>query len=349
MPQNSIRLKILAFVATIFGFALFVYFISEIGLPEIWQAIKKFGFGGFAMIFGIYAVRIAIRSITWTWCVEKPNRLSILTALRAVIMGEAMSSLLPLGILISGTTKALAVKKNMPFVEALSSLAIENLFYSLATGLFITFGAFALIFNFDLPEIWLLAAFLMIALVAGLTILGFVMVIRQWHFASAIANKIYEKQLESARFQIPILVKWLENGRADVRRFEEQIYGFYRREPRLFVPVFLLEAFYHLLGVLEVYILLLFISQTPPTFFLAFLLESISRVIIVFFKLIPFNIGVDQAGAEFITQTLDLKPNLGATMAIVRLGNRIIWVTFGLILIAQSGLKFEHLTNQKQI
>ena len=38
----------------------------------------------------------------------------------ALIIGEAMSTIIPLGILVSGTTKAVAVRKRVPLVVGLS-------------------------------------------------------------------------------------------------------------------------------------------------------------------------------------------------------------------------------------
>jgi hypothetical protein len=44
------------------------------------------------------------------------------------MIGEALSAMIPLGILMSGTAKAVAVRKRVPFVAALSSVAVEICF-----------------------------------------------------------------------------------------------------------------------------------------------------------------------------------------------------------------------------
>ncbi len=72
-----------------------------------------------------------------------------------------------------------------------------------------------------------------------------------------------------------------------------------------------------------------------PTVYSAFLLESISRTITIVFKLIPFLIGVDEAGAKFVTQTLALGAGVGVTLAIVRKGRILFWTAIGLILIVR--------------
>ncbi len=82
------------------------------------------------------------------------------------------------------------------------------------------------------------------------------MVVRQWHFASATCNWLYEKGF---------LTRLLENGRHEVRRFEDLIYGFYRKYPRRFLPVCLFEVLYHALGITEVWYILSRISDANPS------------------------------------------------------------------------------------
>ncbi len=321
-------LKILAIFLTLGGGALFIYFISQVGLREIWEGVGNVGFGGFVLIFFIYAARISMRSLAWCLSVESPHKLKFRDSFQAVIMGEAMSSLIPLGIIVSGTTKALAVRHKLPLVAGLSALAVENLFYSFVTGLFIAFGAVELILNFNLPEFWLWASDVLIIVVGALIILGFVMIIRQWHFASATAEWIYARGF---------LHSWLEMGRADIKTFENRIYGFYRRQPRRFLPILILQVLFHLLGILEVWLILFFISESAPLFFSAFLLESVSRVIVVIFKLVPFVLGVDEAAAQFITDILKLGAGIGVTLAVVRKGVRVSWAVIGILLLLKRG------------
>ncbi|HEY0657470.1 MAG TPA: lysylphosphatidylglycerol synthase domain-containing protein, partial [Pyrinomonadaceae bacterium] len=152
--SNLTRLKILAVFLTLGGAALFIYFISQVGVREILEGIGRVGFGGFLLVFLIYATRLGIRSFAWSFSVEKPYQLKFRDSFQAVIIGEAMSSLIPLGIIVSGTTKGLVVRKKIPLAAGLSALAIENLFYSFATGLFIALGAVLLLLNFNLPDFW---------------------------------------------------------------------------------------------------------------------------------------------------------------------------------------------------
>ena len=238
----------------------------------------------------------------------------------AVMVGEAMSSTIPLGIVVSGTAKAIAVKNRIPLVAGLSSVATENLFYSLVTSLFLIAGGITLLHGFAIDESLTVTINVLMVATVVFVVLGFLMVIRQWHFASAICNWVYKKGY---------LRSTLENGRHHVRRFEDLIYGFYRNYPKRFLPICLLEAGYFVLGVTEVWYILSRLSETYPTLMSAFLLESVSRFISVIFKLIPFVIGVDEAGSQFVGQTLALAAGVGVTLAVIRKIRILFWTAVG--------------------
>ncbi|CAN5313380.1 hypothetical protein BH10ACI3_BH10ACI3_23370 [soil metagenome] len=334
--KNYGRLKIAGVVLTLLGIGLFAYFIYVVGVHEIYEGVTRFGFVGFAVILFIYFVRICARAWAWKLSVHEPYALELKDTIPAVMIGEAMSSTIPLGILISGTSKAVAVRKRIPLVAGLSSVATENLFYSLVTSIFLIAGAIVLLREYAVDDglIWTLD--LLIGSVSVLLFLGILMVIRQWHFASEICERV---------FQMGFLQSTLRNGRLHVRLFENLIYGFYRHYPRSFLPICLLEAAYHVLGILEVWYILSRLSDGMPSILTAFLLESVSRLVAILFKLIPFMIGVDEAGAQFVGHTVALAAGVGVTLAIIRKGRILFWTAIGLALIAKRGVTFKEVSS----
>lgn len=329
------RIKIAAVLFTILGIGLFAYFVATVGYREIIEGVSRIGFDGFAAILFIYFLRIVARATAWKLSVYAPYRLEVRDTVPAVIIGEAMSSIIPLGILISGTAKAVAVRKKVPLVVGLSSVATENLFYSLVTSLFIVLGGIAFLRSFDLADGWRITIDVLIVAIFALITFAVLMVLRQWHFASEICEKLYRRG-----FAMNIL----ENGRMHVRLFENLIYGFYRKYPKRFLPIVLLEIAFHALGILEVWFIMSRIGTGIPTVFTAFLLESISRVISTTFKLVPFLVGVDEAGAQFVTETLALGAGIGVTLAIIRKGRILFWAMIGVLLILKRGLSIREFT-----
>jgi len=338
-PKHINRLKAAALALTLAGVALFIYLVYSVGPNEIVKSVERLGFSGFALLLAIYFLRIAVRAWAWTLSVYEPYALRLKDAIPAVIIGEAMSSMIPLGILISGTAKAVAVRKHVPLVVGLSSVATENLFYSLVTCLFLMSGAFTFLRSVSLDESWVWTIDLLIGGIILLIIFGLLMVVRQWHFISETCEWLYHKGIAKGI---------LDRGRMQARLFENLIYSFYRRYPKRFLPICLLEIAYHALGILESWYILTKITAATAGLLSPFLLESVSRLISIVFKLIPFMIGVDEAGARFVTKMLALGSGIGITLAIIRKGRTLFWTAVGLILILKRGLSLKELSGVEE-
>ena len=337
-PQRSTdrpwRLRIVTFAFALAGAALFAFLIYNVGFYEILNGISRFGLAGFAVILALYFGRIFVRSLAWKLSVHDSSQLGIRDAIPAVIIGEALSSTIPLGILISGTAKAVAVRHRLPLVAGLSSVATENLFYSFITSLFLIAGGVVLLRGFAVDPGLIFAINALISVVVFLTVLGVVMVVRKWHFASAICEWLYAKRFFRGL---------LENGRSEVRRFEDLIYGFYHGFPGRFLPICLLEAGFHLFALAEVWFILTRLTGELPSLTIAFLLESVSRLVTVIFKLVPFVIGVDEAGAQFVGEAVGLAAGVGVTMAVIRKARILVWTLLGLLLMVKRGLSLSQL------
>ena len=337
--KNLTRLKIIGLLFTLGGIGLFAYFIYAEGFHFIVRDVRRIGLLGFGVIIAMYFVRILVRAWAWKLSVYEPYELSLKDTIPAVIIGEALSALIPLGILISGTSKAVAVRKRVPLVVALSSVATENIFYSLITSLFLVLGALTFLRTFHLDEAWTFTLDVVVAVIIAIVILLLVMVIRQWHFASYTCEWLYNRGIGR---------RFLEHGRLHVRLFENLIYGFYRKYPQRFLPICGFELAFHLLGVIEAFFILEFVSNIAPTWLGSFLLESVSRMILVVFKLIPFLVGVDEAGARFVTEVLGIGAGVGITLAIIRKGRVLFWTAIGLLLILKRGLSLKEITEIRE-
>jgi hypothetical protein len=334
--KHTSRLTIIGVVLTILGIGLFGYFVYAVGVDEIVTNIDRFGFAGFAIILALYLARICMRAAAWTLCVYEPYTLRMRDTVPAVMIGEAMSSMIPLGILISGTTKAVAVRKRIPLVVGLSSVATENLFYSFVTSVFLILGAFILMRSFDLDQSWVWTIDVLIAVILAVVLFLVLLVVRQWHFASETCEWLYRKGIATGL---------LEHGRLQVRLFENFIYGFYRRYPKRFLPICLIEAAFHLLGIFEVWFILNRIASADVLS--AFVLESVSRLITIVFKLIPFVIGVDEAGSQFVAETVAIGAGIGVTLAVIRKGRILFWTAIGLLLIIKRGLSIRAISKME--
>ena len=118
-PKSIKRLRLAGIFLTLFGVGLFGYLIYAVGFHDIFEGVKRFGFVGFGVIVLLFFFRIFARAYAWKLSVHEPYFLSLKDTIPAVIIGEAMSSTIPLGIIASGTTKAIAVRKKITLVAGL--------------------------------------------------------------------------------------------------------------------------------------------------------------------------------------------------------------------------------------
>ena len=69
---------------------------------------------------------------------------------------------------------------------------------------------------------------------------------------------------------------------------------------------------------------------------LAFVLDTVQRVITVFFRVVPLRAGVDEYGSGWMTEIFGYGRPLGVTMALVRKIRVLIWSGAGLLLLLAS-------------
>jgi hypothetical protein len=328
--SGSRRFAPLGIIFGLLGLLLFAYFVSHAGVGEILSNIQRLG-AGFVLILAVSSTRYIVRALAWTRCVEPPYRLPFRDAFAARLMGDALGNIIPfVSAAVSEPSKAVFVKDRLPLIVGLSALAVENIFYALSVALFILSGTATLLLTFSLPKALRYAS--LSALVTTLVIIPliYLFIRRQVRFLSgALAF------LENRR----VMPKLIGKLRPRAQSLEDRVYGFYATSKQSFLSIFLLDMCFHIAGVVEVYLTLLFISPVAPTLVQAFILESVNRIINVAFKFIPLRAGVDEGGTGQVSKVLGFARGIGVTLAIVRKGRDIFWSAIGLLLIWKKGHK----------
>ncbi|MBD0372144.1 MAG: flippase-like domain-containing protein [Pyrinomonadaceae bacterium] len=336
--SGSGRFTPFGIIFTILGILLFAYFVKKAGLSEIWEDIKQLG-AGFLLVLLVSAARPVVRSLAWTRAFTGEHRLRFRDALSAYLVGDAVGTLVPLGIFVSEPTKAALVRKRVPLVASLSALAIENIFYSLSVALFIFAGTAALLFTFNLPKPLRIASIAALVTILLIIPLAALVLRRQWKFLSGTVDFLHRRGIARGFF---------ERKRAGVGDVEARIYGFYSQSGSRFLYIILMEACFHLAGVLEVFVTLWFISETRPVIMTAFVLESVNRFINVVFKFVPMRVGVDEAGTGVLAKVLGLTTATGVSLAIVRKARILFWTGIGILVIMLRGLSWREVTEGSQ-
>ena len=340
-PKSASRFAPLGIIFAVLGLILFAYFIRKAGISQIVDGITRLGYW-FGLVLVISAFRQLVRSLAWTQCFEPPNKLRLLHAIEARIMGDALGNIIPLAsVAVSEPSKAVFVRDRVPLLSALAALALENIFYSLSVVLFIFSGTTALMLSFSLPRPLRYASIAALIVTASIVPLGYLVIHNQWRFVSGALRFLSRWSIVTAR---------LEKALPRAESLEERVYGFYSRNRGRIIPIFLLEVCFHLAGITEIYFVLSFISESvAPTLLTAFILESVNRIINVAFKFVPLRTGVDEAGTGMLSKVLGFTTVIGVTLAIVRKGRDIFWTTIGVLLMVRRGLSVRQVTQGPEL
>ena len=307
------------------GLALFALTLRRTGVDPILDGIGRVGVG-FPAILALAGARLWLRAKAWTLCTDHPAALPTAAAFRAVLAGDALGNLTPLGLLASEPAKAALVRRHVPLFTALSGIAIENLLYTVSVALVIVAGTAALLLTFDLPRTMRLASLGVMAAAVGSVAAGVVVLARGWRPLSGLVTGL-------ARY-VPRALR----ARPDrLREIEDHVFGFHQHHPDRLGRVLALDAAFHTLGVAEIWLTLALLTGTWYGPLTVFVLEAVNRAITVAFKFVPLRLGVDEAGTEVLTRALGLASGLGVTMAIVRKARVLAWSAVGVVLLARRG------------
>jgi hypothetical protein len=330
----SARAPLLFFVLLV-GVALFARSLYSLGADQILAGLLRVGWG-FAAIVVVAGAREALRALAWMRAIDGSARLGFAEAFRARLVGEAFSSLLPMGILVGEPAKAVQVRRIVPLPTALAGLALEFFFYSLSLLVLLTTGAIALMLISSNEQY---GHWLYISAPTGMFVLAVAasLLLRRplLHVPTASARRAGRSGPADALAQVKASgLRTLVATKAQGVLQRVRTFVASRRVSQL-VGIFGLELGFQVLAVVEVYITLLLISPVPPTVASAVVLEAVGRLVTMAFKYLPMRIGVDEAGAAWFAGILQLGSHTGVTLAVVRKLRLLFWSAVGLALLGR--------------
>jgi len=292
---------------TLGGLVLLVVVVARVGVLEIAADVRQVGWGLIAII-AMGGLRFLLRALAWRLCLEPPHTLSVADAFAAVICGDAIGNLTPLGPLVGEPAKAAFVRRRVALGPAVTALAIENVLYTLSAAAMIAAGMIALLARFQLDPA--------IRGIGELAVGGTIVL-----FAAALWLLWRQPALISRALGAAPRLR----GQADrMRALEAQIYTFASRHTRALPALAAAEIGFHALGVAEVY-LTLWLLNAQASLLTAFLFESANRLITVVFKFVPLRLGVDEAGTAAFARIVGLAAKTGLSVGIVRKVRVISW------------------------
>ncbi|NOT60863.1 MAG: hypothetical protein HOP19_11645 [Acidobacteria bacterium] len=312
----------LAIIAALIGLALFVYVLRQTGLGVIAGEVRKVG-AGFGLILLLSALRYVSRTGAWLACMTPAERsVGFWQLLRARLAGEAIGDL-TFGPLVAEPLRLVALGDRLTTKAGISSLAVENIAYTVTSGLMVLAGAAALLTKLSLQDSLKQAVYVALFVVMMLSLPIIVVIARRWKIGSQTAAWLAARLNLSGK---------LNQRLAELSELEDYVFDFYAKRPRDFVALLLCETLFHAGGIAEIFTTLTLLG-VPMSLATAFMLESLNRALNIAFMFVPALVGVDELGTGFVTAALGLGTTPGVTLAVIRKIRMFFWIGVGLVLL----------------
>jgi len=315
------RVSVSGVLTAIAGLALLVFVVWRVGVAEIAADIRQVGWG-LLLIIVIGGLRFLLRAAAWRLCLDPPHTMSLGNAFAAVICGDTIGNLTPLGPLVGEPAKAALVSRHVPLGPAVTALAIENVLYTLSAAAMIAAGTVALLVSFQPPS----AVRGVGTLAVGATLVLFAVALWMlWRQPALISRALG-------------LAPPLKRHAARMVEIEARIYSFASRRRGALPALAAAELGFHALGIAESYLTLWVLPGPPPSLLTAFILETANRLITVVFKFVPLRLGVDEAGTAVFAPLIGLPAKTGLALAIIRKARMLFWAAAGGVLLIREGV-----------
>lgn len=307
-------------VLALVGLALLVALVRREGWAEIQAGLRAVG-PWFALVVGLGGLRFAARTASWIDCARSAHEppLPFGPAFGAVLAGDALGNLTPLGLFASEPAKVLMTGRWLSPVTRLASVAADNVVYTISVVVVIAVGAALFAERTAVPPAVLLATQVVLAGVAVAAVGGLWAARRRPAVLSYVAQRAARLMGRTARTP------------EFLREVEQRFYGMLDWPVWRLVRLAGWQVAFHVGAVAEVYLILRVLPSTQgATLVDAFVLETAGRLVTVVFKFVPYRLGVDEAGAVLVSRALALDPAAGLTLALVRKLRIVAWNGVGL-------------------
>jgi hypothetical protein len=306
------------------GLALLFVSIRQAGVANIAASFRSVGLW-FAVVLALGAARMWFRSVAWSVCsrADHPGGLPVGAAFTATLAADALGNLTPLGLLASEPAKVVLARRHVSTAASLSSVAVENGFYTSSVVLMLLGGVWVLLQRAEIPLMieGMGKAIVLASAVATMVALWMfrtrpALISRAGHLLARVVGKPASAEAFDA--------------------LERSVYDVVHWPAARVAGVAALEAAFHALAVVEVWLILgVMAAGAGVTLQDAFLMETTGRFITVAFKFVPYRLGIDEMGSGSVAQLIGLGASAGVALALVRRVRILALNALGIVLLAR--------------
>ena len=316
--QSLMRLS-LRFFAALLGLGLLSYLVFRTGPGIVWKQLQAIGWG-FALVILLGGLSQLAKTCAWRQAFTCDiSGLSWSRSFVAQLISDGIGQFGIAGKVVGEGTRISLLGRAVPLSNALSAGAIDGGLHSLSALVVTVLGVSAILMMGPVSVRWRVYAALLITVLVSVMILAAVALRNRWPLLGNATRAIG---------RLPRLHAWVSDKQPIVDSAEGNLLNFRGEAPAAFWATLLFNLLWHLLAVLEVYIILRFMGA-GFTLGGAFIVESLTKVINLVGALNPGNFGTYEGGSMLIAKMFGVTSTTGLTLALCRRARTVFWAGVG--------------------
>ena len=318
--RSLIQLSLRLFAALV-GLGLLGYLIFRSGPGAVWKQLQTVGWG-FALVILLGGLSQLAKTCAWRQAFTCDiSGLSWFRSFVAQLISDGIGQFGVAGKVVGEGTRISLLRRAVPVSSALSAGAIDGGLHMFTAVLVTVSGITATLLLAPLSGTWRMYAALLVAVLISAVILAAVSVRNRWQLVAHATRAIG---------RLPRLHKWVSGKQPIIDTAEDNLLSFRDEAPAAFWATLIFNLLWHLLAVLEVYIILRFMGARIAIGG-AFIVEALTKVINLVGALNPGNLGTYEGGNMLIAKIFGVTGTAGLTLALCRRARTIFWAGVGVM------------------
>ncbi len=318
--QSLSRIAVRLF-AVLLGFGLLGHLVLRSGPGIVWKQLQAVGWG-LALIVVLGGVSQLVKA--WAWRQTFTCDISRLAWSRSVgtqLVSDALGQLGAAGKLLGEGMRVSLLGSAVPLSSGISAAAIDGALHAFTAVIVTVLGIAATLLVAPLTGKWRIYGMVLPAVLIAVVTLAAVSFAHRWRLAGKAARLIG---------RLPQLHRWIGGKQPIIDSAEDNLLNFYRTAPGAFWAGLALNFLWHVLAILEVYLVLRFMGASVALIG-ALVLEGLTKMINLVGTLNPGNVGTYEAGNMLLVKMFGITGTAGLTLALCRRARAIFWAAVGFI------------------
>jgi lysylphosphatidylglycerol synthase-like protein len=317
-PQSLVQISVRLFAALL-GFGLLSYLVFRSGPGAVWKQLQAVGWG-FALVILLGGLSQLAKTCAWRNAFTCDiTGLSWSRSFVAQLISDGIGQFGIAGKVVGEGTRISLLGRAVPLSNALSAGAIDGGLHTFSALVVTVLGISAVLMIGPVSVRWRVYAALLITVLVSVVILAAVALRNRWQLVGNATRAIG---------RLPWLHAWVSDKQPIVDSAEDNLLSFRDEAPAGFWATLIFNLLWHMLAVLEVYIILRFMGA-GFTVGGAFIVESLTKVINLVGALNPGNFGTYEGGSMLIAKMFGVTSTTGLTLALCRRARTVFWAGVG--------------------